>query len=217
MASIKKDELIEVAKELNGVMGLDPAIDVKKNSKILQQGIMQAGEFVDPQEDEFSEKTWIILEQLEVAYRPAQGPTPDRSEEGLEEGQEESQEEQTESVSEETEKSEDKGVPVEESVTIQDEQETDAESTSKEEVETKDAYVENEKQSKSAKSNASKSSSLEKLSNKARVYQAWQDNETNTENLCALVNNVIKKTTIKCWMNQWKNGKNLPAIAKASE
>lgn len=67
---VKKDQLIEVAKELNSVLGLDPAIDVKKsNSKVLQKKVTEAGSLIDPIEDEFTESTWAVLESLGAAYR----------------------------------------------------------------------------------------------------------------------------------------------------
>jgi cobalamin biosynthesis protein CobT len=108
---VKKDQLVEVAKELNNVLGLEPAIDVKKsNSKILQKKIYEAGEFIDPVEDEFTESTWTILESLGAAHRstksqdqkemdaPAQQEEVTESEEANSESKE--QEEISESVDE---------------------------------------------------------------------------------------------------------------------
>lgn len=52
------------------------------------------------------------------------------------------------------------------------------------------------------------------LSNKAIVYLAWKEGEEDSEKLFSKVKEAVKITTIKGWMNQWKNGKNLPAIVK---
>lgn len=51
-------------------------------------------------------------------------------------------------------------------------------------------------------------------SNKAQVYIAWKAGETDVEKLHKKVNEGVGKSTIKAWIGQWKNGKNLPAIAK---
>lgn len=69
----KKETLIEVAKELNEVLGLEPAIEVKSKVKIkdLKESILQAGQLIDPAEDEFTNNTWITLEDLGAASRPA--------------------------------------------------------------------------------------------------------------------------------------------------
>ena len=53
-------------------------------------------------------------------------------------------------------------------------------------------------------------------SNKAQVFRAWAEGkgETDVEKLENLVDGKVKKTTIRSWLNQWKLGKNHPAIAK---
>lgn len=69
---LKKSELIVVAKELNDVLGLDPEIDVKGKVKKVQQAIIEAGQLIDPVEDEFTDETWAILEELGAASRPGE-------------------------------------------------------------------------------------------------------------------------------------------------
>lgn len=52
-------------------------------------------------------------------------------------------------------------------------------------------------------------------SNKAIIYLAWSKNkELAIPDLIALVDGAVKETTVKIWLNMWKNDKNLPAIAK---
>lgn len=72
---------------------------------------------------------------------------------------------------------------------------------------------EKKSESKPAEKKEEKKTSIDhSKSNKAIVYQRWQKGE---ENVDKLIKNVsVKETTIKNWINQWKKGKNLPAIAK---
>ena len=53
-------------------------------------------------------------------------------------------------------------------------------------------------------------------SNKARVFSAWNKGagETDVEKLAKIVEDEVKISTIKAWIQQWKSGKNLPASAK---
>lgn len=53
-------------------------------------------------------------------------------------------------------------------------------------------------------------------SNKGRIFSAWKNGEGEADiaKLNAMVNNAVKESTIKGWISAWKNGKNLPAIAK---
>ena len=51
-------------------------------------------------------------------------------------------------------------------------------------------------------------------SNKAVVYEAWKDGEEDIDKLHKKVSEALKVTTLKSWVNSWKKGKNLPAIAK---
>ena len=50
-------------------------------------------------------------------------------------------------------------------------------------------------------------------SNKGQVYLAWKAGETEVDKLLKVVNEAVSKGTIKSWVGQWKNGKNLPAVA----
>ena len=51
-------------------------------------------------------------------------------------------------------------------------------------------------------------------SNKGQVYIAWKNGENDFEKLSEKIDGAVKLSTIKGWCNAWKNGKNLPAIAK---
>ncbi len=63
-----KKELTAVAKELNKVLGLDPAIDTGSRVKVsdLEETIKQAIELIEP-EDEFTEATQAIITALSPA------------------------------------------------------------------------------------------------------------------------------------------------------
>ena len=63
-----KKELTTVAKELNKVLGLDPAIDTGSRVKLadLEEAIKQAIELIEP-EDEFTEATQAIITALSPA------------------------------------------------------------------------------------------------------------------------------------------------------
>lgn len=51
-------------------------------------------------------------------------------------------------------------------------------------------------------------------SNKAIVYTSWKNGEIDIQKLQDTVKGAVKLNTVKGWCNQWKTGKNLPAIAK---
>lgn len=48
-------------------------------------------------------------------------------------------------------------------------------------------------------------------SNKWIIYQAWKKGEKESIKLYSLIHQNVKETTIKSWISQWNNGKNLPA------
>ena len=50
-------------------------------------------------------------------------------------------------------------------------------------------------------------------SNKAVVYKAWKDGETNFDTLHKKANEAVKLGTIKGWLAMWGRGKGLPAVA----
>jgi len=53
-------------------------------------------------------------------------------------------------------------------------------------------------------------------SNKAIVYTAWKAGKTEVAELFKLTGEAVKESTIKAWIQAWKNDKNLPAVAKAA-
>lgn len=53
-----------------------------------------------------------------------------------------------------------------------------------------------------------------RLSNKDAVYLTWKDGEEDIDTLHQLVDEAVKKTTIKNWLSKWSNEKGLPRIAK---
>ena len=48
-------------------------------------------------------------------------------------------------------------------------------------------------------------------SNKGLVYAAFADGEEDTKKLSKVVKGVVKESTIRSWVNNWKKGKKLPA------
>ena len=67
---IKKQELVAVAEEPNRVLEPEPLINTKGKVEQLKSDIKETGELVEPTEDELSDGTWVVLEELGVAYRP---------------------------------------------------------------------------------------------------------------------------------------------------
>jgi hypothetical protein len=64
MAELKKSDLIKAAKELNDVLGLDPAIPVKKvDEEELKEKILEASGLVEPA-DELTNSTWKVINHL---------------------------------------------------------------------------------------------------------------------------------------------------------
>jgi hypothetical protein len=51
-------------------------------------------------------------------------------------------------------------------------------------------------------------------SNKAQIYLAWESGETDTQKLFDKVGGRVKLTTVRGWLQLWKRGLGLPAIAK---
>jgi len=153
---VKRSELSEVAKELNQVMGLEPEINTAAKVKDLKEKVMEAGQHIDPQEDEFTESTWEIMENLGAAFRPAEEYTPDRS---GEQEEEESQEEQPKqkSVSEEESVKEQIEGQETENVTTQDGQQTDDQVEHGEGLEAQDQSTSEEQSKKSGKQTTGKS------------------------------------------------------------
>jgi len=61
--------LIAAAKELNNVLGIDPAIEVnskKTNAETLKEKIKEAAELIEPETDEISVTTQQVLSELGV-------------------------------------------------------------------------------------------------------------------------------------------------------
>lgn len=61
---MKREELVKIATELNTVMSLDPAINTKAKDQVLIDKIMEAGEMIDPDLDDFSKPTIRGLKEL---------------------------------------------------------------------------------------------------------------------------------------------------------
>ncbi len=112
-----KKEVVSVAKELNKVLGLDPQIDTKQNLETLKDLVLQAADLIEP-EDEISEKTTKIIEELreeKAAAEPEEEdegePEEDADDNGAEDDESEDEEEEDED-SEDDEEAEEVEKPV---------------------------------------------------------------------------------------------------------
>ena len=73
-----KKDVVSVAKELNKVLGLEPQIDTKQDLETLKDLVLQAADLIEP-EDEISEKTTKIIEELREEKAAAE---PEEEDEG---------------------------------------------------------------------------------------------------------------------------------------
>jgi len=194
--SVKREDLIKAAKELNNVLGLDPRIKTGKKvtEKELSEQILEAAELILP-EDDISEETMRVIKLLK-----------DESVED-EEDEEEELEEDTE-----VEELEEDGDSETEEDEVDEPKKTKSETKKVKKVEKEQKVKKDMKSNKQKKENISESDRSK--SNKAIVYEAWKSNITDTKELVARVNNKVKEATIRTWIAHWKKGKNLPAIAK---
>jgi len=71
--AIKRSDLVNAAKEMNELMGLDPAIDIKGKPDAIVEGLIKAKELLTP-EDVISDSTKVVLEALEEEEAPAPKP-----------------------------------------------------------------------------------------------------------------------------------------------
>lgn len=87
-----KKQLVKAAKELNEVLGLDPKIDLTQNLEGLTQGITEAADLIEP-EDEFSQETLAVIKELRPANEEPEDEEDDEADEDTEnEGTEDSDE-----------------------------------------------------------------------------------------------------------------------------
>jgi len=81
---VTKTELKKAAKELNEQLGLEPPILLDIKVEALKKKVIEAADLVDPEQDEFTDGVWDILEALECATRPGSGEEADVMVEGEE-------------------------------------------------------------------------------------------------------------------------------------
>lgn len=108
--AIKRSDLVNAAKEMNELMGLDPAIDIKGKPDAIVEGLIKAKELLTP-EDVISDSTKVVLEALEEEDAPAPKPVKKNGKKSKPEPEPEPVEEEEE---EEPELGEDEEEPVEE-------------------------------------------------------------------------------------------------------
>ena len=214
--SVKREDLIKAAKELNDVLGLDPQIKTGKKvtEKELSEQILEAAELILP-EDDISEETIRVIKLLKGESGEDEEDEEVEADEELEDEEEEELEEDTEV--EEDEDSETEKEEVEDEVDEPKKTKSEMKKGKKVEKEqkVKKDMKSNKQKNKQKKENISKNDRSK--SNKAIVYEAWKSNITDIKELAARVNNRVKESTIKTWITQWKKGKNLPAIARKKD
>ena len=123
--SVKREDLIKAAKELNDIMGLDPQIKTGKKvtEKELSEQILEAAELILP-EDDISEETIRVIKLLkgesveeEDEEEVDTESEPEEEDDEVEEEEEEDEEEEEEEVDvEETEEQDEEEVENEENV-----------------------------------------------------------------------------------------------------
>lgn len=220
--SVKREDLIKAAKELNDVLGLDPQIKTGKKvtEKELSEQILEAAELILP-EDGISEETMRVIKLLKGESVEDEEDEEVEADKELEDEEEEELEEDTEVEElEEVEEDEDSETEKEEV-----EDEVDEPKKTKSEMKKGKKVEKEQKVKKDMKSNKQKNKQKKEniskndrsKSNKAIVYEAWKSNITDIKELAARVNNRVKESTIKTWITQWKKGKNLPAIARKKD
>lgn len=214
--SVKREDLIKAAKELNDVLGLDPQIKTGKKvtEKELSEQILEAAELILP-EDGISEETMRVIKLLK-------GESVEDEEDEEVEADKELEDEEEEELEEDTEVEEDEDSETEKEEV---EDEVDEPKKTKSEMKKGKKVEKEQKVKKDMKSNKQKNKQKKEnisendrsKSNKAIVYEAWKSNITDIKELAARVNNRVKESTIKTWITQWKKGKNLPAIARKKD
>lgn len=101
MTTLKRNQLVDAAKDLNETIGLDPEIDISTKTKVgkIKEQILEASELIEPS-DEISDKTKETLKQLG-------GKLPSKDQDGEAKQEKEKGEETKETTAAEVEKEED--------------------------------------------------------------------------------------------------------------
>ena len=126
--SVKREDLIKAAKELNDVLGLDPQINTGKKvtDKELTEQILEAADLILP-EDDISEETMRVIKLLKkgesVEDEEDEEVEADEELEELEEEDEEIDEEELKEEEEETEEGDAEDVDVEDEDELEEEEE----------------------------------------------------------------------------------------------
>lgn len=214
---IKRSELVNAAKELNELLGLEPPIDVKAKPDVLKEKLTEAAGMLE-EGDEISSETEGILKTLK-----SDGRTDDEDEEEWKESDAAGEEDPPADVDLPTlVKDAKKLADLKALVLAHDEfkklrKGLDSYQGMSGPRELKPAMlkmlgVEQDAPAPVQKKSGSKKDEDFSKSNKAIVYGRWLGGE---KEITTLSNGVtVKESTIKTWVGQWKNGKNLPAIAK---
>lgn len=214
---IAKKELIKTAKELNELMGLDPAIPTGKDveESVLIEKIAEAAEMLE-EDDEISEVAQEVIDYI-----------AEMQEEGAEEqpADKEEAEETTEQLVEKSDYKalkamvawypEFKGIDIAlyPAKKVEDLRARMIKDIAKKVG--KEAPVTEAKEEKPAvKKEAPVKKEAGEVSNKEQVHTAWKKGEKDVAKLHELIKERVQKSTITSWVKQWGKGQNLPACAK---
>ena len=190
MDILDRKSLIKAADELTEIMGLKPALDTELESDALQAAIIEAATEIGP-DDVFSDKTTKTLTTLGCIKTAT---TPVEKESSKSKKKAEKEEAEAQAAKRAAEKAAEKKSAAKSG---------------------KSAEKSGEATEKPVKKDGAKKLPVDRSkSNKAVVYKLWTAGTKDPEKLSAKVNNAVKLTTIKAWLNQWKNKKNLPSVAK---
>ena len=77
---VKRSELVSAAKELNSVLGLEPAIDIKAKPEVLTIKLQEAAGLLDLEQDKLTDTTLAVIEALGYGQSEdadAEAPEPD--------------------------------------------------------------------------------------------------------------------------------------------
>jgi hypothetical protein len=212
---ITKKELVKTAKELNELMGLDPAIPTGKDVEeaTLVEKIGEAAEMLE-EDDEISEVAQEVIDYIAELQEEEVTPEAD--------GQPADEDDAEETTEQLVEKSDYKALkamvawyPEFEGIDIalypakkvEDLRARMLKDLAKKAG--KEAPVTEAKEEKpAAKKEAGE------VSNKEQVHTAWKKGEKDVAKLHELIKERVQKSTITSWVKQWGKGQNLPACAK---
>lgn len=78
---VKRKDVVRAADELNEVLGLDPVINTSQSLSTVKNLLLEAADLIVPEEDDVSEKTMQVIQQLRESEQGEQPVTEQEPEE----------------------------------------------------------------------------------------------------------------------------------------